>query len=44
MQYGAPARLAEACEAAPAGAGAAAHQKPRPHCRLSWPLLTGTEP
>lgn len=42
MQYGAPARLAEACEAAPAGAGA--HQKPQPHCRLSWPLLTGTEP
>ncbi len=44
MQYGAPARLAEACEAAGAGAGAAAHQMPQSHCRRSWPPLTGTEP
>ncbi len=42
MQYGAPARLAEACEAAPAAA--AAHQMPQSHCRRSWPPLTGTEP
>ncbi len=42
MQYGAPAHLAEACEAAPAAA--AAHQMPQSHCQSSWPLLTGTGP